>query len=328
LPVKNAVNTGLKICVSAGLLYYLLTQFEFDGLRQELSHTRPELFALAAFFFVVSNILGALQWHRLLQAQDLPVSFRQALIFYFVGVFFNNVLLGNIGGDALRIYDIRRLTGSATAGVAATVVDRFIGLFSTCSLALGAYVLLGAFADTNTLLVPALAPVWFGLILFMALGLSQRLGNMAETAAQRFLPAGLANPLVALRRSFGIYRHRIGLLAGVWLISLTVQFSRILVYWCAGLAVGMSPGLLYFVCFQPVAAVAAALPISIGGLGVREGTLVQLFSGLGVAAEKATAMSLLGYSAGILASLIGGIAFVLRRVERHNDAETEDQAKA
>ena len=46
----------------------------------------------------------------------------------------------------------------------------------------------------------------------------------------------------------------------------------------AGLALGMDPGLVYFACFQPVAAVLAALPISIGGLGVREGTLARLFS--------------------------------------------------
>jgi uncharacterized protein (TIRG00374 family) len=83
----------------------------------------------------------------------------------------------------------------------------------------------------------------------------------------------------------------------------------------AGLALGMDPGLVFFVCFQPVAAVLAALPISIGGLGVREGTLVGLFSSVGIGRELATAMSLLGYIAGFLASLLGGIAFVLRRIE-------------
>ena len=319
--MKRTINTGLKVCVSGFLLYYLLAQMDLDGLRQELARTRIEFFALAVLFFVVSNVLGALQWHRLLLAQDLQVSFRQAIVFYFVGVFFNNVLLGNIGGDALRIYDIRRLTGSATAGVAATVVDRFIGLFSTCTLALGAYLAL----DADNVLVPALAPVWIALVVVLALGFSQRLGHLAEGAVQRFLPGALANPLVALRRSFGIYRHRAGLLFSVWLVSLGVQLSRILVYWSAGLAIGMGPGLLYFVCFQPVAAVVAALPISVGGLGVRESALVQLFAGLGVAAEKATAMSLLGYSAGILASLIGGVAFVLRRVERVSETPPEDR---
>ena len=87
----------------------------------------------------------------------------------------------------------------------------------------------------------------------------------------------------------------------------------------------MDPGLIYFACFQPVAAVLAALPISIGGLGVREGTLVGLFSSVDIGRELATAMSLLGYVAGILASLLGGIAFVVRKIEPVAGAE-EDTA--
>lgn len=310
--MKRVLNIGLKLGVSLGLLYYLMSQMDLDGLRTELGRTQLDFFFLAIFFFALSNLLGAVQWHALLRAQDLTVSFGQALVFYLVGVFFNNVLLGNIGGDALRIYDIRRLTGDANAGIAATVVDRFIGLFSTCTLALGAYLAIGA----DTALVQALVPVWLGLVAALAVGLSGRFGRLIERLAERFLPQRLAAVIVALRRSFGLYRHRVPLLAGVWGVSLGVQFSRILVYWAAGMAVGMEVGLLYFVCYQPVAAVIAALPISIGGLGVREGTLVELFSLIGVAAEKAAAMSLLGYSAGILASLIGGLAFVLRRVER------------
>ena len=139
----------------------------------------------------------------------------------------------------------------------------------------------------------------------------------------RFLPEKIGEVVGKLRQSIVVYRHRIGLLFIVWIISLGVQSSRILVYWMAGLALGMDPGLLYFICFQPVAAVLAALPISIGGLGVREGALVGLFASVGVGQELSTAMSLLGYIAGILASLLGGIAFVVRRSQAAQEsAET------
>ena len=58
---------------------------------------------------------------------------------------------------------------------------------------------------------------------------------------------------------------------------------------------------------------------------MREGTLVGLFSSVDIGRELATAMSLLGYVAGILASLIGGIAFVVRKIEPVTGAE-EDTA--
>ncbi len=307
------LSTGAKLCVSVGLIAYLGSQLALGDLAEIFAKMRPSFFVGAVSFFVISNCLGAVQWFWLLRAQDLPVSFRQALIFYFVGVFFNNVLLGNIGGDAMRILDIRRLTGRATDGVAATFMDRFVGLFSTCTLALAAYPLIAT--SERAWLVSVLLPVFLGLILLLAMGLSQRIGGFNEGLIVRFLPTKVAEVVGKLRQSIVVYRHRIGLLCAVWIISIGVQSSRILVYWMAGLALGMDPGLVYFVCFQPVAAVLAAVPISIGGLGVREGTLVGLFSSVGISQELSTAMSLLGYIAGILASLFGGIAFVVRRTE-------------
>ena len=312
--MKSFLNTALKLLITCGLIIYLVHNTDLIALGTVFAGLVPWLLALAVGCFVISNILGALQWHLLLQVQNLEISFKQALTFYLVGVFFNNVLLGNIGGDALRIYDIKRLTGKSSGGVAATFMDRFIGLFSTCTLALVAYPMISGAAGVWAISV--LLPVWFGLVVFLAMGLSRRLGAALESLGRRFLPPRLNDLVHHLRSSIMVYRHRGGLLACIWMLSLTVQFARILVYFCAGLAVGMQPGLLYFVCFQPVAAIIAALPISIGGLGVRENTLVELFHSLGIATEVSTAMSLLGYTAGLLASLLGGIAFVIRRVER------------
>ena len=77
----------------------------------------------------------------------------------------------------------------------------------------------------------------------------------------------------------------------------------------------------YFIGFQPLAAVIASLPISIGGLGVREGVLVELFGRVGIIESQAFALSLLGYAAGITASLFGGIAFIFRRVQPASEGD-------
>ena len=311
--MRSAFNVGLKLLVSAGLLYYLLQRSDLEAFAAAFAGIAFSLFGLAVLFFVVSNALGAFQWFLLLRAQELHISLRQAVVFYWIGVFFNNVLLGNIGGDALRIYDVRRLTGQISGGAAATVMDRFIGLFSTCSLALLSYFLEAGVRSAD--LVTFLFPVWAGLAVLLAMGLSRRAGSFLERFATRLLPARLADMVSSLRRSIVIYRHRPGLLLGVWGVSLAVQFCRILVYWSAGLAVGLGADLVYFIAFQPVAAIIAAQPISLGGLGVRENVFVGLFRQVGAADDVSLAMSLLGYAAGIVASLVGGIAFVIRKVE-------------
>ncbi len=317
--VGRLLGLPLKLLISASLTWYVLRGMDWSELAQVFAAARLDAFALAILLFVLSNCIGAAQWHLLLRAQDLAVSPRQSVLLYHVGIFFNNVLLGNIGGDAVRIYDVRRLTGHGTAGAAATLMDRFVGLLSTCTLALAAYPFVAG--SDRTWVVPVLAPVWGGLVAALAVGLSPRLGDLLETVAQRALPARLAGFLSRLQRLVAVYRQRPGLLAGVLGISLAVQFCRILVYYAAGLAVGMDPGVTYFVCFQPVAAIVAALPVSVGGLGVREGALVGLFAGVGVGRNASLAMSLLGFVAGIAASLLGGIAFVLRRTETDQPVE-------
>ena len=313
--MKSLLNTALKLAVSIGLLLYLISSADVEGFSSAFASTIPGLFAVAVLFFVLSNALGALQWYMLLCAQELEITFRQAVVFYWIGVFFNNVLLGNIGGDAMRIYDVKRLTGDASGGVAATFMDRFIGLLSTCTLALVAFAAVSEIRSIE--LVAALVPIWLGLLVFLAMGLSQRIGTFIEDRLiAPIAPARFAELISRLRRSVIVYRHRVPLLACAWIVSMGVQLSRIFVYWSAGLAVGLHVGAIYFVAFQPVAAIVAALPISVGGLGVRENVLVELFSSVGGEPSAALAMSLLGYAAGIVASLLGGIAFVIRRVER------------
>lgn len=320
--MKTALNTLLKLAVSAGLLYYLALQTDLEGLGAAFAATVPSLFLLAVAFFVVSNGLGACQWYLLLRAHRLPIGFRQAMVFYLTGVFFNNVLLGNIGGDALRIYDVRRLTGRTSGAAAATFMDRFVGLLSTCTLALIACF---AVADVRVPgVISVLVPVWAALLLLMAMGLSGRVGRLLEGLATSILPDRVGRKAASLRRSMGVYRNKGWLLLGVWAVSLGVQFARVLVYWSAGLAAGLHAGLIFFVAFQPVAAVIAALPISIGGLGVRENIFVELFGSIGAPESRAFAMSLLGYAAGVLASLLGGVAFVVRRVQRTDSAASTD----
>lgn len=311
-------DPALKLLVSGGLLWWLLSRSDLEAFAGVLGRTDAALFAAAAGFFVLSNALGAGQWYLLLRGQSLAVSPGQTAVAYWVGVFFNNLLPGNIGGDAVRIYDVRRLTGATGRAAAATFMDRFIGLFSTCCLALGACALVADVRRPG--LVTLLGTVWLSLAALLAMGLSRRLGRRVRRFLDLLLPRRPGGVVERLRSRIAVYREQTGLLAAAWAVSLGVQFSRILVYWAAGLAVGLEAGLRYFIGFQPAAAIVAALPISVGGLGVREGVLVELFGGVGVEESLAFAASLLGYAAGLIASALGGVAFVLRRARPRGEA--------
>jgi len=67
----------------------------------------------------------------------------------------------------------------------------------------------------------------------------------------------------------------------------------------------------------PLVALAMVLPISIGGVGVREGGLAFLLAPAGVTAERAVAIGLLWFLTTIGGGLIGGLLFLLDRQPDH-----------
>ena len=73
---------------------------------------RWDFLVLSLATFAASLVLGNVQWMLLLRLQDIHLSFRKALSFYFVGAFFNNFLPTRFGGDIVRIWDGSRYSRS------------------------------------------------------------------------------------------------------------------------------------------------------------------------------------------------------------------------
>ena len=78
--------------------------------------------------------------------------------------------------------------------------------------------------------------------------------------------------------------------------------------------------------FVPAVAMAQVLPVSLGGLGIREGLLVLLLNPLGVPAGKAIGVGLLWYGMTLLVSLLGAPAFAIGHRHDHEDDEGDDAA--
>jgi len=309
--VKRVLFALAKAGISLGLVAFFLSRVAWEDLRDAVASVDVLVWGAAILLFLASNFLGAFQWRALLRLQDIHLPVRKVIGLYFVGVFFNNFLVSNIGGDAVRIYDLKRLTGRATPGFAATFLDRFIGLFILIIFSVVAYGVTPRLWGTALWLpTGALAGGLLGVLCF---GFSRRLSGMALGVGKRVLPGRVVRILEDVRTGFMCYRHAYGMLVRVGGLALGVQLCRVGVYYATGHALGQDVAFRDCVVFIPLIAIVAAAPISFGGIGVRENMGVWLFGRVGVAAAPALTMMLLGYLAGILASLAGGIVFVLRR---------------
>jgi hypothetical protein len=103
----------------------------------------------------------------------------------------------------------------------------------------------------------------------------------------------------------------------VALLTLSVQFLRILTHIIVGKSIGieMSGWMpLYFFIFIPLLGIIMVLPVSINGLGIREGAGVLLFTSVGIPAEQALLVEFLTYLVMVTASLAGGVLFLRRHI--------------
>lgn len=105
---NSIVRLAVKLVISAGLLGFLFGKIPVVDILDLVRTLDRGVVAAAVGVFLTSNVLGAMQWHVLLGSSGVALPFRRSFRIYFVGLFFNNFLPANIGGDAFKIYDVTR----------------------------------------------------------------------------------------------------------------------------------------------------------------------------------------------------------------------------
>ncbi len=312
---KRVISFSVKILISGVLIAYVLNRIGIGNIVSELSLADPLMILLGLTFFSLGNLLGALQWGILLKTQSIELPPMKVLSLYLVGIFFNNFLISNMGGDVIRIYDVRKESGQGSGAFAATFVDRFIGLFSLTVLAFASYFLSPPFPGSRSILL-LVSIVGLSIAVFVGFTFSRRLSRFIGFFITKLLPERFGVGVMRIRENMLVFRGQIKVIGLVLVISVAVQLLRVGVHYAAGLCLGNPiPSFRYFLIFIPLIAIAASVPISFGGIGVRENLGIVLFSRLGMGPGAAFSMEFLAYLISVAASSVGGMIFVFRKTK-------------
>lgn len=304
--------TILKLSISSVLIVFILNRIGLDSIIAQFKHANWFFIVLSILCFTLSNIFGSFQWFLLLKYQKIRVKFGQILSFYHVGLFFNNFLIGYVGGDAFRIYDITKSSGDSTAALSTVLFDRFMGFLSLTTLAmLVAVFFFPMLSLLNTLFfIAVILAAWlFGLYLLF----NEKAARFFIKYFKRFIPSIVFNKTRDVYKAINYFRHNKRLMFKVFIIALAVQSLRVLVHYLAAKAVGVQTKLFYFYVFVPIIAMAASLPISMGGIGVREQSGVSMFASVGIPASQVVSFEFLAYLVAVMATIPGGLVFALRK---------------
>jgi uncharacterized protein (TIRG00374 family) len=319
----------LKFAIALALLVWLFLKLpDPAALWQQILSANKLLLSLGALCYASAVAISALKWGVLLRAAGIVVPTGRLLSYQWVAEFFNNFLPAQVGGDVMRGYAVATDTRRTADATASVLIDRFIGLIvfmGSAAVAATAMLLWGKpdhrpFSDEGLLFMrfAALGSTIMFLALSIAVAglLSRRLKTLIERIirilpfSSRTLP--IWNKLAA---AFDVYRDQPRALAVTAAGSLLIVILTSINIWLISWALEPnSISMLEVLAINPIIVFALlVVPLSPGGLGVRQVSFAGLFLIMGAGAALGTAVGLLQQCIGYVVSIPGGLLWVRGR---------------
>ena len=280
---RHWVTIG-KAALSAAIIAWLLRSLDYRQLLEAVGRLSAAALAAAAGCFVLQAAVVAWRWQRIVQRLGGQLPLRNAIDLVFAGIFFNQLLPTSVGGDVVRVVGLHRLGTASGAAFHSVAIERLSGV-----TALGLMItacLPAMWSDLPSALRVPLALCGPGLLLLTAaLAFVDRLPRAILARPLRQPATDLATAL----RGVGSRARDLGELA---VLGVAAQLGVVVPAWVLGHALGIDQPLAVYVVAVGGAILLSALPISLGGWGVREATLVGLFGLAGASAESVITLSL------------------------------------
>jgi uncharacterized protein (TIRG00374 family) len=300
---------GFSLALTAATLYFVLRGIDQQVLQHLLATQNRSLPFAAAVFLLLQIVLAGERWRTILSAlmEGQPPSMLSAQAVFYSSIFFNSLPFGTIGGDVARVWLARRFAVSVTQLVLSVFGDRILTI-----LALILLVVLSLPTISNPLVLTA----WFAAAALFVVGVS---GLLLLATLERMLGRWRHQRsiylILRMAKGFRFIRQPAGLVALFWALSSGVASALAAYFIARSLGIGVGP--IAIIAVMSIVTLVTALPISIGGWGVREASVVVLLGLLGVDREAALLLSVEFGLLSMLLSLPGGVIWLTLREHQH-----------
>ncbi|MCM8797075.1 MAG: flippase-like domain-containing protein [Candidatus Omnitrophica bacterium] len=310
--IKKILFSLLRIAFSVLLLFILFKSKEINLNELVAGIHRADkalLFVGFCIYFFI-NILGLLRWEMLLKATRIHLPLKRVIISYAGGMFFSLILPSTIGGDLTRSIDLSLHTKRPEEVVATVFVDRLSGYVGLVILVLISVFLGWRYVRDNSFILFSVMIISLLLATVLLVIFNRRVYTKINKLLHSPSAGRIRNAIRRMHQEVYIFRDRKKVLAQNVALSLLIQSIGPLTLYLICLALGQKINFIYFLIFIPIICAITLIPISIGGLGVRESLTVHLFGYVGLSKNIAAAMALINFSFILACGIIGGLVYV------------------
>jgi uncharacterized membrane protein YbhN (UPF0104 family) len=300
--LKRLLKTLIKFAVTAAALYFVIRKIEVKEVLALYSQSNLVYITLALIFFALSKLVSAYRLNIYFRTIDIHLKEKTNIELYLLGMFYNLFLPGGIGGDGYKVYLLQKKYQTGTKKIIGAVLsDRISGMVALVVLAL-----LGV-----AFLNPEVTGRWSPVLR------AQSEGSLVGGQGLLLSAAVIAIALVFLGYYLFtkiVYPYFLKINIVTFTYGFIVQLLQVACAWFLLLALGEHENHLSYLVIFLVSSAVAVLPVSIGGVGVRELTFLYGSQLLNVDMNVAVGISFLFYLITATVSL-AGVWFLFRPVK-------------
>lgn len=300
-----------RAAIGVAILIYLFTFVPVSHVLSAISSTEAGWVLLALGLRVMERLTAAASITILTRHLGMPLSVAQNWKIGMISMFYGTFLPGTLVGGAVRWYRMSRLNRMRAEAAAAVTFDRLIGTIILVITGLIFWFLENPAAASPTFNA-ALMVLLTGLLGGLCFSLSRRatsilikpVARVASRSRLRSVYAGFEKVLASLQR----LRH-LPARAAATMVAATATRQLLTVGALSALAhaLGLSIDFVTLGWICSFIAIALLMPITISGLGFREGALVVLLEPYGVSGSSAVALAFLVLLAHLAVAAGGGV---------------------
>jgi uncharacterized membrane protein YbhN (UPF0104 family) len=270
------------------------------------------LFAL--LLYAVAQLISGVRWWLIGRRLGLDVPLLEYFRLYFVGTLFNFLLPSSVGGDVVRAVQLGSGSQRRRAAVCSVLADRLSGVG-----------LLLAVGSVGLICAPGHLPGWLRWCVWAMTAVAVAgalLVQLRPGFAQRVPVLGLPFECVEV-----LLRPRRTLFVTT-VLSLVIQAFNVWLVVVLGSGLHLAVPAAVYWALVPTVTLLTLLPISVNGMGVREGAMVLLLAPYGITTAQAVSLGFVWFATTSATSLAGVVCWLLGRSPRsevrHHDRSVGD----
>jgi uncharacterized membrane protein YbhN (UPF0104 family) len=285
--IQRILVFSLKVGLSGIAFYFVAKKLDAKQLHSILAQLHYSFILPAIAFFSLSKLFSVLKSDLLMKDAGIHLNLLENLKLYWAGMFYNQFLPGGIGGDTYKVILLKNERQIQWRnGIGIMLNDRISGIIVLCSLVSALYYCLAFNRILN----------YFTWIFFLLFPLAYYLFLI------RFYPVN--------RKSF----------SRLMMYSICVQAFQFIMMVFVLASMDAHKQLIIYLLIFGISSIAANLPISIGGIGIREFIFASGAQYFGLIPEQAVILSMIFYIISFMVSLPGVVWIFITPFQSRNSS--------